>query len=282
MKISNHNNLRQLALSELHKHFDKIEKKGFVGSFKFKWVGASQLFEGTVDYTITVKLSENRKDNRGGYVKSTGYDKRMVWINSFFVRNRMDVISILVHEITHISQETNEAFNDSDYNHRRLHEMSGTKLTYNQWYASSSGHHLNAAEHECRLAELFQHMLEGADVLKFANNHGRYFHFTNEEYMEKGLEYGVSEAALLLLTKQVEADLTANYNSDRRFHYGWMLEEYRLSLPMFKMLNIDHSYYALLEVSMKAAIERANTTIWVSQADIELTKKILAEVGCAA
>lgn len=282
MKISNHNNLRQLALSELHKNLDKIEKKGFVGSFKFKWVGASQLFEGTLDYTITVKLTENRKDNRGGYVKTTGYDKRLVWINSFFVSNRMDVISILVHEITHISQETNEAFNDCDYNHRRLHELSKTKLTYNQWYASSSGHHLNAAEHECRLAELFQHMLEGADVVKFANNHGRYFHFTHEEYMEKGLEFGVSEEDLLSLTKRIEYDLTVNYGGFRPFHYGWMLEEYRLSLPMFKMLNIDHSYYALLETSMKAAIERANTTIWVSKANIEETNSILVEVGYKA
>jgi hypothetical protein len=202
--------LMQTAIEEFEKRKDRLEKKNWKGTFKFKIMVPKLWGEGEEELTIDVKFEDRGWNSSGGYMKFKEYDKKaIIFINANPNSNPKRLFNTYIHEITHVSQKLN-GFLDHAWNKHRdkyddeiVSKKRKSKVPYTKWYRNST-HDEHEAEWEANFVPLLEILKRGEidDAVEYLISKPSYMRFTWKQFIQKAYAWGVSKETILTIRER--------------------------------------------------------------------------------
>lgn len=253
--------LMDLALNELNKRIDRIEKRGWKSTYKFAFQHKDIWDDKKIiDYTVEVKFENRGWGKPMGYLKQKHRNHFIVFINTC-ITCKESLKNTYVHEITHISQKFNKFLVYSNeheikrYERDVINKKRKSKISINKYY--NSRHHQNLAEHEANLSTLLQLLKESKidSATKFILNHSDYFHFEHKAFIQKAYAYGVSKDNILKIKETVKNYFNNHISEceDRNSYIVWnnLFHDFKRN-PLMNMFEIRKiMWMALYDIGNK-------------------------------
>lgn len=246
--------LMDLALCELNKRIDKLEKKGWKGSFTFKFTTKHPWDENVNrDYKVTVKFEDRGYKAVMGYKKGDVIsDNIIIFMNTYYMSNKQTVLDVYVHEITHISQEFNKFLDWASNEHNNKYhkdivlKKKKSKVSYRKYRLNNHEAHL--AEHEAVLSTVLHQLKEDKiDIAKeYLLRRPDYFQFTWKDFVKKAYSYGVKKENILsvrsLIIEYFDADI-AKTKKGSKYDWEYLQRGLVKKTPLMMMFSLGDKYW---------------------------------------
>lgn len=289
--ISNYNGLTQNVISLVEKNLDKIIKNNKSNrnvNLKYSFKG-----EDGIDLNLTIIFqSSNKKNTTYGIAKTSTPKGFIIEIcPELWEYDKVDILAVIAHEITHISQKLN---NFRQYSFKILNDkykkIPLNSETFRNYVNRTHSEHL--IEHEARLVQLFELIKrnEFDKACKLLYEDDDYFKFGFKDFVKKAYSYySISKEQILKIqnkfkekiTDKADPELTpVNFKKPEETIYSNFLWGIYLDHPnVIKMLNIDLNsrIKKILELieDNSVVIKMGSTTIgkeWRRRAALRLKK----------